>query len=208
MVEKGTDEKGADQRNVAGAVRSRGGGTNLAPPVLLERVEAQGMITLRADLADPALAAALKAAMGTAVPAPRQIARSRRKGHMTAWMSPDELLLFAPPEKVRTVLRALEKGLTGSHYLAADVSSARAVFRLAGNDGHLREILAKGTPADLAPQSLPLGEMRRTRLGPVAVGIWSLEPGVFHLMCFRSLAEHVELWLRTASHEGTAIGFM
>lgn len=176
------------------------------PPVLIERVTGLGMVTLRADLADPMTEAALKAAMGTPVPERRRILRSRRKGHLTAWMSPDELMLFMPRERLARVLRDLEKGLADRHHLVADMSAARVVFRLAGADGHLREILAKGVPGDLSQAGLPRGEMRRTRLGPVSAGIWSLEEDVFHLMCFRSVAEHVDLWLGTAAHEGTEAG--
>ncbi len=183
--------------------RQTGAGQRPGPPVLIERVAGIGMVTLRADLADPATEAALKAAMGTVVPARRRILRSRRKGHLTAWMSPDELMLFMPRERLDRVTRSLEKALAEHHHLVADMSAARAIFRLEGADGHLREILAKGVPADLSPEGLPRGEMRRTRLGAVAAGIWSLEEGVFHLMCFRSVAEHVDLWLRTAAHEGT-----
>lgn len=156
---------------------------------------AVGMITLRCDLGEPRLAAALDRTVGCALPG-----RGRFEGGSAgaaAWMSPDELMIFAPAEAVAAALAALDAELAGAHRLIADVSEARAVFRLTGPGA--REALAKGAPVDFAPQAFGSGDFRRTRLGQVAAAIWSPEAEVFELMCFSSVAEHVALWLATAA---------
>jgi sarcosine oxidase subunit gamma len=161
------------------------------------------MITLRADLAAPEVAAAVAEATGAQAPGRRRIAVSPRGA--AAWMAPDELMLFTARDAVAGALAKLEAALSGTHHLAADVSDARAVFRLEGFGA--REILAKGAPVDLAPGAFGLEDFRRTRLGQVAAALWSPEPEIFQVMCFRSVAEYVALWLEGAARPGASVGF-
>lgn len=165
--------------------------------------QAPGMIMLRADLAGPEIAAAVGEATGAEAPGPRRIAVSPRGA--AAWMAPDELMLFVAGDAVAGALAGLGAALAGTHHLAADVSDARVVFRLEGFGA--REVLAKGAPVDLAPGAFGLGEFRRTRLGQVAAALWSPEPEVFGVMCFRSVAEYVALWLEGAERPGAPVGF-
>jgi len=111
-------------------------------------------------------------------------------------MSPDELMLLGPPEATAARLAALGEALAGAHHLAVDVSDARAAFVLEGFAA--REVLARGAPVDLSPAAFGVGDVRRTRLGQVAVALWSPAPEVFELMCFRSVADFVHDWLRHA----------
>lgn len=161
----------------------------------VSRREGLGMVTLRADLADPRLAAALAATTGLAPPGPRRIVGDATSA--VAWMSPDELLLLGPAAATADRLSRLAGGLGAAHHLAVDVSDARAVFRIAGPGA--RETLAKGVPVDLAPEAFGPGDFRRTRIGQVAAAIWSTEPEVFELACFRSVAEFVAEWLAAAT---------
>ena len=174
------------------------------PAVEIARRAPLGIIALRCDLGDPRLAPALDGAAGCALPAQRRFVGGA--GGAAAWMSPDELLVFVPPATLASALATLETALAGAHCLIADVSDARAVFRLTGPGA--REALAKGAPVDLAPAAFGLGDFRRTRLGQVAAAIWSPEAEVFELMCFRSFAEHVALWLETAALPGSLPGFL
>jgi sarcosine oxidase subunit gamma len=143
-----------------------------------------GMISLRAKSDVKGLAKAIKAAVGTAVPAQRQIEVAGDKA--AGWMSPDEYLLIMPYGATDASLAALDKALAGEHYLAAVVSDARAVFRIEGAKAD--QVLAKLSPVDFA--MLGPKELRRTRAAQVAAAFWRDETG-FTLVCFRSVAGYV-----------------
>lgn len=159
------------------------------------RAAPRGMVTIRADFAAPGAQAALLAATGCVMPGQRRIAFEGRRA--VAWMSPDEALLFLPPEEVAGVPAAVAEALGRAPHLAVDVSDARVIFRIAGAGA--RMVLAKGAPIDLSPPAFRPGDFRRTRLGQVASAIWMTEDGAFELMCFRSVADFVEGWLLNAA---------
>ena len=152
------------------------------------RLTDQGMITLRADLS----------ALSFPVPATRTV----RDG--VAWMSPDELLIMVPKAEVPAKMAALASGLP-EHHLLADVSDARAVFALTGDDA--REVLAKGAPVDLSPDSFQIGDIRRTRIGQVAAAFWMVDAQTFHIVCFTSVSGYLEDWLRHASRESAMVTY-
>ena len=170
--------------------------------VRVSRVDPRGMVTLRGDLA--ALAGAVRAVTGCAVPEPRRVVLDGERG--VAWMSPDELMLFVAPGAAAAAVEEIEAALAGVHHLAVDVSDARAVFRLEGAGA--REVLAKGAPVDLAPAAFGVGDFRRTRLGQVAAAFWMPEAEVFELMCFRSVAGFVGAWLANAARAGSLPGHL
>lgn len=143
-----------------------------------------GMITLRAKPDVSGLAEAIKSAVGTAVPAKREIevAGDRAAG----WMSPDEYLLILPYDDTAAALAAIDKALQGQHYLAVVVSDARAVFRIEG--ARADQVLSKLAPVDFA--AFGPKELRRTRTAQVAAAFWRDDAG-FTLVCFRSVASYV-----------------
>ncbi len=161
-----------------------------------------GMVTLRADLADPAVAAAL-AAQGLPLPGRRAI-RDGDGGRAAAWMSPDELMLFCPPDDAPGLAAALAAALREIHHLVADVSDARVLFRLSGPLAAQREVMAKLSPTDLAPGRFEPGEMRRSRLAQVAAAFWIGEDS-FRILCFRSVADYVAGLLATAAAPGSGL---
>ncbi|WP_375172631.1 sarcosine oxidase subunit gamma [Pseudooceanicola sp.] len=164
-------------------------------PVRVAETGPHGMITLRGDLADAAVAKALTSASGLDTPAPRRLTSDGVR--TLAWMSPDEALLLLPRGDLAAVQAALTEALGGVHALVADMSDARATFRLSGEDAHLREVLARLAPVDM--DRFEIGEVRRTRLAQVAAAIWMPEAGVAELVCFRSVAQYVFDLLRTAA---------
>ena len=158
-----------------------------------------GMITLRGDLSSAAMKKGVKAATGTAVPAPRRIVTS--EGKAAAWMSPDELLILVPYAAARETVEALEAALAGEHHLAADVSDARAVFTIGGPKA--AEVLMKLCPVDMA--TLAEGEVRRSRAAQVAAAFWQSGPEEFTLVSFRSVAGYVMGLLETSSRAGSEL---
>ena len=164
-----------------------------------------GMVTLRADLA--ACAGAVQQVTGAPMPGPRAITAGTRDGQGTqvAWMSPDELLILCDHGSADAIVAALSQALAGQHHLAVVVSDARAMFRLSGPAGALRDTLAKITPADIA--ALGVHEMRRTRLQQVAGAIWFEDATEARVICFRSVARYVFDLLAMSARDGGAVGY-
>lgn len=165
--------------------------------VRVSRATLRGMITLKADLTDPVLRAAVPEVTGCAMPEIRGLTQSAARA--VAWMAPDELLVMLPHADVAACVERLETALAKLHHLVVDVSDARAVFRLEGQG--VREVLAKGAPVDLAPAAFAPGSIRRTRLGQVAAALWMCDAQTAELVCFRSVAEYVEAFLQTAAQK-------
>ena len=157
-----------------------------------------GMVILRAK-GLKTLDKAVKAAVGTKVPAQCriEIAGDRACG----WMSPDEYLLILPRAEVPKALAALAKALGGEHHLAADVSDARAVFRVEG--AAAADVLRKLTPADL--DRIAPGELRRSRMAQVAAAFWQQDDG-YTLVCFRSVARYMLDLLSHSARPGSEPG--
>jgi sarcosine oxidase subunit gamma len=164
-----------------------------------------GMITLRGDLSDTAFKKAVSAATGADIPAERQMVQGT-DGRTVLWMSPDELLLMCPHDQAEADVAALRNGLEGQHAMVVNVSDARALFALRG--AGVREVLAKGAPADLSADGLPLGEVRRSRIGQVAAAFWLTDAETAHVVCFRSVAGYMFEFLKTASGKGSLPGFL
>lgn len=162
--------------------------------IKVERFYGFGMLTIRGDFTNAKIKSVIEANVAT-VPAIREITVGREG--MLAWMSPDELLAVLPTEKPPTVSKELQDGFGDTHSLVIDVSDARAVFRLTGKG--VREVIAKGAPADLSEDAFGPGQIRRTRLGQVACAYWMSGPDQFDLICFRSVADFVFEWLSVAS---------
>ena len=167
----------------------------------VREVPAPGMIALKADLGAPACAEALRAATGCPVPERRAIVTEGKCG--VAWMAPDEVLILVPRERVAAALADLSANLGDRHFLAADVSDMRAMFRVEGAGA--REVLAKLAPVDLAPGRFGPGEIRRTRLAQIPAAFW-MDGDAIVLVCFRSVAQYAFDVLSGAAAEGGAVG--
>lgn len=157
-----------------------------------------GMISLRAKADLPGLQAAIKTAVGTAVPAQRQIEIAGDKA--AGWMSPDEYLLLLPYAETDAALAAIAEALRGQHHLAVALSDARAVFRIEGAKAD--QVLAKLSPVDFA--TLGPKELRRTRAAQVAAAFWKDGDG-YTLVCFRSVAGYVMGLLSHSATNGSEI---
>lgn len=169
----------------------------------VEETGLRGMITVRGDLASKEMAGAVKAATGAAVPAQRKVT-SGGKGAV-AWMSPDELLVVVDYDAANEAVTALTAALKGTHALVANVSDARAVFRLSG-DGS-RDVLAKLAPVDFAKDAFGAEDIRRSRIAQVPAAVWGNEDGSFEVICFRSGAQYVFDVLKVSAQPGGEVGF-
>lgn len=146
----------------------------------------RGMIILRGDLANSKLKSVCTGVSGVDFPAQGQANCVGDKG--LCWMSPDELLVLVPYAEVDQAIALFAKALKGQHYLAENVSDARALLYVEGT--FAREVIAKLAPADLHPDSFKSGDFRRTRLGQVAAAFWMRDEDTFEVICFRSVADY------------------
>jgi sarcosine oxidase, subunit gamma len=156
-----------------------------------------GMISLRAK-GLKSLDKAIKAAVGTKTPAQRRIELNGDRA--CGWMSPDEYLLVVPYAEVAKTLASLAKSLGSEHYLAVDVSDARAVFRIEGDKA--ADVLRKLSPVDF--DTLEPGALCRSRAAQVAAAFWKQDQG-FTLVCFRSVAGYVMGLLTHSAQPGSEL---
>ncbi|WP_373353463.1 sarcosine oxidase subunit gamma [Pseudoroseicyclus sp. CXY001] len=154
------------------------------------------MVLLRGD--HEAIGEAAAHVAGLPMPETRQITGGAERA--LAWMSPDEILILAAEGAGPGMARALGEKLTGVHHLALDVSDMRVRLRVTGP--YVREVLAKLSPADLAPGALPEGEFRRSRLGQVPAAFWVSGPDSFDVICFRSVAGYLRELLEHSAAAG------
>lgn len=161
-----------------------------------------GMITLRGDFASSTFQAAVKSVTGAEVPAIRKIAMGEQGA--VAWMSPDELLLLVDYAEADAVVAKLDEALAGEHFMATNVSDARACFSVSGDAA--REVMGKLAPVDFSAEKFGAGDFRRSRLAQVAAAFWMDEAGAFHIVCFRSVGQYMFDLLKVASHPQSAVG--
>lgn len=163
----------------------------------------QGAVLIRGDLSTADLKNAATGLTGVDMPGQRGAAGNGERGIL--WMSPDELLLLLPRAEAQRAVTDLQGQMGAAHALVTDVSDMRAHFLLTGP--MVREVLAKLSPADLAPGAFAPGDLRRTRIGQVAAGLWMRDAQRVQLFCFRSVAEYMFALLRTAAAPGSAVGY-
>jgi sarcosine oxidase subunit gamma len=169
--------------------------------VTIREAGLRGMIILRGDLGAKKLRAVCQKLTGVDFPAKGQASCDGETG--LCWMSPDELLVLVPYADVAEAILQIDKALSGTHYLAENVSDARALILVEGP--FAREVIAKLAPADLHPDSFQTGDFRRTRLGQVAAAFWMRDADTFAVVCFRSVAGYT-FELLAASAKAGAVG--
>ncbi len=171
--------------------------------VEIEECGLQGMIILRGDLSARAVRSAATGATGAKMPGPREVQTNGAKA--LCWMSPDELLILCDYSFVAQAIEGMNKALNGVHALAVDMSDARTMFRLTG--AAARDVMAKLTPADVSPQALQPGQIRRSRLAQVSAAFWLEDDMTFRVVCFRSVARYTFDLLCTAARPGSDVDY-
>jgi sarcosine oxidase subunit gamma len=152
------------------------------------------LVAVKGDLADEALRAAAREAAGAEFP---EIGDAVAGTGALLWMAPDELLLLVGAGERQAALAGLRRMAEGRHVLVEDVSDMRVGFLLEG--AAVRDVLARVTPTDVSPAALPVGRLRRTRVGQVAAALWLAGEERAELLCFRSVAAYVSELLEEAA---------
>ncbi|HKG75617.1 MAG TPA: sarcosine oxidase subunit gamma family protein [Aestuariivirgaceae bacterium] len=183
------------------AARPEGSGAQ-GLSIALREIGDRGMIDLRGELKDESFSAAVSNAIGFALPSePRT---SRRQGETAAlWLSTDQWLITAPRPVTGALHARLAVALGSVHSLCVDMSDARTILRLEGDN--VVEVLNKGTSADFT--DLKEGAVRRLRYAEIAalVHVIGREPDVMDLYVFRSYADYAWTYLITTAREAARI---
>ncbi len=169
--------------------------------VTIREAGLRGMITLRGDLSDKQIRRVCTDMTDQKFPEAGKAHCEGDKG--ICWMSPDEVLLLVPYAEVNDHLTRIAVALKGKHYLAENVSDARALLYVEGE--FAREVMAKLAPVNLHPDTFGPGDFRRTRLGQVAAAFWMRDEDTFAVICFRSVAGYA-FDLLAASAKAGAVG--
>ena len=172
--------------------------------VRLKEIIDRGMIDVRGIASDSRFTSAAKEVLGFDLPlGPRTSAGA---GEVNAlWLSVDQWLLTLPRGQAPSMHARLCKALEGVHSLVADMSDARTILRLEGDN--VREVLNKGTSVDFTGSDMRAGAVRRLRYAEIAamVHVISTRPDVVDLYVFRSYAEYVWDYLAATAKEAARI---
>jgi sarcosine oxidase, subunit gamma len=166
-------------------------------PVRIAPLPAGGKLILRADTADKKIAAAVKKALGVALPAKPLTSAAGDKA-TACWLGPDEWMVLCAEEEREALQAALETALAGLHASVVDVSDAYLGFAITGEKA--TELLAKGCSLDLHPTAFPEGRVARTTLAKADITLLRTAEG-FRLYVLRSFADYTGLWLEDAARE-------
>ena len=167
----------------------------------LHQLRGLSMLTLRANLSATKIKSGIKKATG--LDFPKRGMHTSNGAKSLGWMSPDELLIIVDADECAQTIEYLNKALVGHHILLADMSDARTMFRLSGQN--IREVLAKLAPFDTSKSSFAVGSLVRTRFAQVAGAAFMTSNDTIELICFRSVQDYVFGLLQDASQPGSEV---
>ena len=161
--------------------------------VLLEDRSQVAKLLLRGKPDHPDFLQAAEHALGCALPLEPN--RTAAAGGVTVlWTQPDEWLVIAASEA------GLFDTLRAAGLFVAEVSDSRAALRLSGP--RAVDLLRKGTSLDVHPRRFLPGHCAQTALAQAGVLIHrSGDAPAYDILCERSFAEYLWLWLEDAAME-------
>jgi len=172
--------------------------------IALKEIDDRGMIDVRGLASDDRFTAAVKEVLGFELPlTPRT---SAKQGDISAfWLSIDQWLVTLPRADVRSFHARLSTTLEEVHSLVVDMSDARTILRLEGDN--VREVLNKATSVDFTGSDMVEGAVRRLRYAEIAamVHVISTDPDVVDLYVFRSYADYAWNYLLATAKEAARI---
>ena len=172
------------------------------PNVTVELVDRsfRGQISLRGGLSVSGFADAVEKVLGLRPAEQPNIAKGGGDFPRLLWLGPDEWLAVTTDEMRNETLLKLNDSLQGHHVQVLDISDAKAVIGLTGEDA--RSVLMKGCPLDLHERVFRSGCSTRTLLGKVQVILHQVsEQPEYDIYVNRSFSEFVWNWLEDAVRE-------
>ncbi|HYM99901.1 MAG TPA: sarcosine oxidase subunit gamma family protein [Aestuariivirgaceae bacterium] len=172
--------------------------------IALKEIDDRGMVDLRGLASDDRFTAAVKEVLGLELPlAPRT---SAKQGDVSVlWLSIDQWLITMARAEASSLHLRLSNALAGVHSLVVDMSDARTILRLEGDN--VREVLNKATSVDFTGSDMVQGAVRRLRYAEIAamVHVISTDPDVVDLYVFRSYADYAWNYLLATAKEAARI---
>ncbi|WP_337659756.1 sarcosine oxidase subunit gamma [Anderseniella sp. Alg231-50] len=173
--------------------------------ISISEVADRGMIDLRGEAGSVKFRQAAKTALGIDLPLkPRSTAV---KGDVTVlWLSVDQWLVCCPRNKAAGLVDKLRKNLDTLHSLVVDVSDARAIIRLEGDNA--REVMMKGSSIDFTLPDYKTGLVRRLVFAEIAAlaHIVTDKPCTIDIYVFRSFADYTWKWIEATAKPAATIG--
>ena len=171
--------------------------------IVIEEVTNFGMVSVKANFLDAKVCEIIQSLSGIQCPKKGKISGGKKLS--VGWMSTDEYAIFGKNSDVIKLVGKIESKLKNYNHLCMNMSDSRRCFHLKGNGW--REVLSKGTPADLSPKVFGKDVLRRTRIANVAVAIWTFNETEAFVMSMTSVGEFVLEWLNNACLETGRISY-
>ena len=171
--------------------------------VLVEEVNDFGLIIVKANFSDSKIRDLLQTSTGLKLPKNGRI--SIGKNLSIGWMSNDEHAIIIKNDDVDRFVTKITEKMKGYEHLCLNMSDSRRCFKLLGYGW--REILSKGTPADLRSGVFGVGGFRRTRVANVAVAMWVISDKEAYVFSTYSVGDFILDWLRTANLKSGELSF-
>ena len=163
--------------------------------VLIQEVCDFGMVIVKADFADNKNQELLNSVTGIVPPKIGKISTGKKLS--IGWMAKDEYAIILKKNEAVNLADKINVAMKKRHFLCVDMSDSRRCFKLDGKGW--RELLSKGTPADLNPNVLGVGGFRRTRIANVGVVIWVAGENEVYVFSMYSVGDFILEWLNTAN---------
>lgn len=156
-------------------------------------------LNLRGDSGTEAFLNGVKTATGLDIPI--QANRFTATGERAClWLGPNEWLITGPSGSGQNLAGEIRAALVGQQAAVTDVSESRTVILIQGP--RARDLLQKGMPIDLHPREFQPGHCAQTHIAGANVIVRQLDDGpTFEILVLNSFAEHLWLWLESASRE-------
>jgi sarcosine oxidase subunit gamma len=165
--------------------------------VSIEEVTNFGMVSVKVNLSDNKVRQIIQSISRTQCPQIGKISNGQKMS--VGWMSTDEYAIFSESSDAIKLVDRIGSKLKKFDHLCLNMSDSRRCFHLKGKGW--REVISKGTPANLSPKAFGKGVLRRTRIANVAVAIWSFNETEAFIIAMTSVSDFILEWLNNASLE-------
>lgn len=170
----------------------------------LGEIRLRGIVNLRVRQDDPAARQTLESALASSLPAINATAKAQELTLMG--LGPDEWLAVGADGPA--IAQRLRQATQGHFVAVTDVSENYATLVVAGPAA--RSVLAKGCPLDFHPTRFRVGQLAQSLVAKATTILELVSDGpegaIFFLLCRRSFAEYLFLWLEDAGKEyGTTV---
>ena len=156
-------------------------------------------LNLRGDSGIEAFLNGVKTATGLDIPI--QANRFTANGERAClWLGPNEWLITGPSGNEQELAAETRAALVSQQAAVTDVSESRTVILIQGP--RARDLLQKGVPIDLHPREFQAGHCAQTHIAGANIIVRQLDDRpTYEILVLNSFAEHLWLWLESASRE-------